>query len=267
MLSCLSKETKSVKRRGGFTLIELLVVIAVISLLLALLMPALRKARALAGSLGCQNNLKQIATAWQQYLDDNRGCFYQGINANLNYGGWRGVVGWTPRPLNSYLDLLEDLENENDAKIFRCPADRGGVPGFMVQEEAFHYLGTSYQTNIFLIGQNRCGSFSTDTKTLDQKISDRLQDIHISRVANPAQLLLIGDYGWINQWRPSPHPNDYWKKLAEWHGHEDRHNLAFLDGHTEFLTIQKGFYITDEYTVIPFRGLYSLARQVQRPIP
>ena len=92
------------KRRSGFTLIELLVVIAVIAVLLAILLPSLRKAKALTKRITCQSNLKQIATAWSMYLDDNDGCFYQGRNANLNYGGWRGMTGWYPRPLNKYFN-------------------------------------------------------------------------------------------------------------------------------------------------------------------
>jgi len=72
------------KRRCGFTLIELLVVIAV---LLAILLPALRKARTLTKRVACQSNLKQIAVAWNMYLDDNDGRFYQARNGNLNYGG------------------------------------------------------------------------------------------------------------------------------------------------------------------------------------
>jgi prepilin-type N-terminal cleavage/methylation domain-containing protein len=119
------------KRRSGFTLIELLVVIAVIAVLLAVLLPALRRARTLTKRVACQSNLKQIAVAWNMYLDDNEGRFYQGRNANLDYGGWKGIQGWSARPLNKYFNLPEQLPQEfdieNDAKVFCCPADRGGV--------------------------------------------------------------------------------------------------------------------------------------------
>ena len=51
--------------RKGFTLIELLVVVAVIAVLLAVLMPALGQARALAKRVRCGANLKQLALAWK----------------------------------------------------------------------------------------------------------------------------------------------------------------------------------------------------------
>ena len=82
-------------------------------------------------------------------------------------------------------------------------------------------------------------------------------------MANPSRLLLIGDYGWINQFRPAPHPVQEWKELAEWHGRENYHSLAFLDGHVQFLNIRKGFYVTEDYFVLPFEGLHWLAREAQ----
>ena len=54
----------------GFTLIELLVVISIIALLIALLLPALAKARSLALATICESNLRQIGTGVQEYAQE-----------------------------------------------------------------------------------------------------------------------------------------------------------------------------------------------------
>lgn len=64
--------------RWAFTLIELLVVIAIISILAAMLLPALVSARERARRAGCQNALRQLGLALQMYGHDNSDKLPQG---------------------------------------------------------------------------------------------------------------------------------------------------------------------------------------------
>jgi len=58
-------------RAVGFTLIELLVVVSIIALLIALLLPALARAKQEANSILCANNQRQWGLAFSVYYEDN----------------------------------------------------------------------------------------------------------------------------------------------------------------------------------------------------
>lgn len=59
----------------GFTLVELLVVIGIIALLIAILLPALAKARDSANRTACLSNMRQLGTAFVMYTNENKGFF------------------------------------------------------------------------------------------------------------------------------------------------------------------------------------------------
>tara|TARA_Y100001933_G_scaffold265072_1_gene334994 strand:+ start:43289 stop:44995 length:1707 start_codon:yes stop_codon:yes gene_type:complete len=65
-------KTNDNRKTNGFTLIELLVVISIIAMLIAVLLPALSKAKKAAMTLKCKTGERQIGVGLQMYADDNR---------------------------------------------------------------------------------------------------------------------------------------------------------------------------------------------------
>ena len=82
--------------RSGFTLVELLVVIAVLTMLMALLVPALSAAREQGRRAVCLGNLRHLQIGWVRYADD-----YDG---ELVYcRSWQPTIGRSREPKKPWL--------------------------------------------------------------------------------------------------------------------------------------------------------------------
>lgn len=85
-----SLERAPMQPRRGFSLLEVVVVIGVIALLLALTLPAVQSAREAARRTQCQNNLRQILLATQNFHDveGSLPSFYNGTSLQYPLGEW-----------------------------------------------------------------------------------------------------------------------------------------------------------------------------------
>ena len=90
------------KKLEAFTLIELLVIISIISLLMVILIPALRASKNQAKMIVCKNNLRQLALTVQNYANDYHGYSVPGamdLDSN-NLHRWHGKRSSTNDPFD-----------------------------------------------------------------------------------------------------------------------------------------------------------------------
>jgi prepilin-type N-terminal cleavage/methylation domain-containing protein/prepilin-type processing-associated H-X9-DG protein len=79
-------------RRNGFTLVELLVVIGIIAILIAILLPALRRAREQAKAVQCMSNMKQITNAIINFAQDHKGLMPARGSSRYLYDPDKGAI-------------------------------------------------------------------------------------------------------------------------------------------------------------------------------
>ena len=127
-------------RRSGFTLIELLVVIAVIAVLIALLLPALSKARDSGRATVCLANLRSMVQATQMYADD-----FKGLTPAL--GTPYGTLPTWPLALQSYAGREGSTPGEllNSRSMLVCPGCAAAYGNDMQSTYGINTVGHSGQ--------------------------------------------------------------------------------------------------------------------------
>jgi len=136
----MSSQPNQRRPRAAFTLVELLVVIGIIAVLIAILLPALGRARTQAKTVQCLSNLKQFGMAWNMYINDSKGHLPHHIwriavtdqAADMSWvGHWTGMLG-------QYRVLPQQmLCPETEAVEFNVKGSSGGNSGFGLAHQAW----------------------------------------------------------------------------------------------------------------------------------
>ncbi len=146
-------EPENANRPSGFTLIELLVVISIIAVLIALLLPALARAKILASRVDCSSNLREIGQAIFEYAQSDRNQYPTPNQYNWTFGGLAFYPGTQPQSEPPYqpgtslfqpcgLALLYTSETLRDAAIIYCTQ-----PGYF-NNNTNNTNALSYQLNV-----------------------------------------------------------------------------------------------------------------------
>lgn len=251
-------------RKCGFTLIELLVVIAIIAVLLAILVPALSKAKCSAQKVLCMSNMREIGTCVFLYLEENDNLpwtyvhetnadgsleFFPGTSIFSSYS-WAGMKASRPwpgeqggdfalvppelRPLNKCLQ--PDARADQPIEILQCPSDKSAVSptvgggSVSVQNQqgrsSWQAFGNSYSINWFF-RELLPGAFSVESLFLEGK------RIATGKVGGEAAEFALIWENQMDQLFVGATPTGGGTLGSGWHCSFSTHTILFRDGHVE----------------------------------
>ena len=195
---------------SGFTLVELLIVVAIVAVIAAILFPVFATVRERGRRTVCQSNLKQLALAMQQYVQDNNGAY--------------------PSEFNQWAEASYPyLKN---ADVFRCPDHPANEITDQLILDATT-LGGSYPVD-YTYNWQRLAVFAPPypTKTI--------LGVHEVNLLTPATIWFNVDTRW------SDNDGDHYLRTVpktscgrEFTGstlHSSAGNYSYIDGHVKWLT-------------------------------
>lgn len=225
---------RRLSRRAGFTLIELLVVIAIIALLISVLLPSLQKAKAMAVSVACANQMRAYNVAIQCYVTE------------YNQIPWFRFSGSSPNADDLWHNVLKPWiglgMSETDDDRRKCPSGEAWI--------GCHYGGDNPSgipaaPFVYAEYSGIKGKAVTLEATADPSSWALLMDAEFRYVYTPVTSYWKFKVDTDNDGEVDSMSSTQQYNLARPRVHNDGCNVALADGHVEWVAFNSFFALDD----------------------
>jgi prepilin-type N-terminal cleavage/methylation domain-containing protein/prepilin-type processing-associated H-X9-DG protein len=236
--------------RDGFTLVELLVVIAIIAILAAVLFPVFALARNRAQNTTCQSNLKQLASAFEMYLDNWDGTYPNSWQAqassfgDLNHSWWDEQVAPYVKSDGVFACPTNDTESFSVQQAFNSQGVKTRRVTYSLNNQLLHCppgaFRFSYEGDPEEPANDSEIESPSETILLAEKMLD--EPNHAPSAANEKGNQSSEIDVWYHLTGPGLDPSDWnptWGVARALHNKGS--NFVFTDGHVKRLRLQDTF--------------------------
>lgn len=223
-------------KQRKFTLVELMVILSIITILMSVLIPALKQSVLKTEEITCASNFRQIALTFSDYSNDNNSKL-PAIEDNIKYqwpGQWfmhlveyAGYEEWGPEVIAP--NIWARWPSELTPNIFACPSAVSGVNSWQ--------YGNNIQLGVGMNGYLYAEALDPDNPPSSP---DTTKYPKVHAISNPSAKLLITDawgYYLNNYWclstnQQESRPDNVLNRTR----HDGSCNVLFVDGHVESAT-------------------------------
>ena len=200
----------------GFSLIELLVVLTIIAALVAIVLAALGQVQERGRKATCQSNLRQVALAMQQYVQDNDGAYPRAYGAEAGADGAPVAADWN----HLILPYIKTVS------IFHCPTSPNDAPN---------------KIGVPLAQQAKVNDYEYNARRLNLWPRTGPKGVNESLLGQTATLWLNADSGWMSldgeyHYLRRVEATSCGRAAVGATLHSGGGNYSFLDGHVQWLT-------------------------------
>lgn len=244
---------RNIRSVKAFTLVELVVVVSIIGLVMAMMLPALGRARGQAKAVICASNVRQLGIAWTCYAGDYDGFAMPGAETSKNTYWWGKVL---PDGIDHKEGFIQPYLKSGlkEGGVYECPAQCFGSYGLQgkpaTEPDDKKWITSTYGYNGYYLSPPQSGWPDTEDRPWQKTVTIKGPDkvfafadtlIEWPGLKQPLNTFLLDPPDLYNK------DTGYWFKNScptTCFRHNDKTNVVFVDGHCGSVDLEGAAYVS-----------------------